>query len=44
VACVLVRLLILLVFSDCKQIVGYAVTQLVEPLRYKLEGHGFNPL
>jgi len=44
VACILVRLLILLIFVDCKQIVGYTVTQLVEPLRYKPEGHRFNPL
>lgn len=44
VACVLVRLLILLIFLDCKQIVRYTVTQLVEPLQYKSEGHRFNPL
>jgi len=44
VACVLVRLLILLIFLDCKQIVGYTVTQLFELLQYKPEGHGFNSL
>jgi hypothetical protein len=44
VACVLVRLIILLIFLDCKQIVRYKVTQLVEPLQYKSEGHRFNPL
>ena len=44
VTCILVSLLILLIFLDCKQIVGYTVTHLVEPLQYKPEGHGFNPL